>query len=58
MKKVKKRDSNGSIMSILEQRQSISVLKNLSSKQNMILKINSRDSLNKNNNQIFSYKSS
>ncbi len=58
MKKVKKRDSNGSIMSILDQGQSISVLKNLSSKQNMILKINSRDSLNKNNNQIFSYKSS
>ena len=57
MKKIRKRDSNSSIMSILDQRQSIRVLKNLSSKQNMILKINSRDSLKKSNNQIFSYKS-
>ena len=62
MKKVKKRDSHRSIMSILENRQSTHVLKNLSSKHNSILKINTEGSAKNNitnapNNKIFFYNS-
>jgi hypothetical protein len=66
MKKIKKRESCTSIMNIIDKRQSFHVLKNLSSKQNSILKINSKGSSKNNtasgsntanNNKIFFYNS-
>ena len=52
--KIKKRDSNGSIMSIYENRQNINLPNNLSCKYNNILSMNNINS-SKNNNKIFYY---
>ena len=54
--KIKKRDSNGSIMSIYENRQNINLPNNLSCKYNNILSMNNINS-SKNNNKIFYYNS-
>ena len=54
--KIKKRDSNGSIMSIYENRQNINLPNNLSCKYNNILSMNNINS-SKNNNKIVYYNS-
>ena len=54
--KIKKRDSNGSIMSICENRQNINLPKNLSCKHNNILSMNNISN-SKNNNKFFYYNS-